>query len=80
MKALATLLRTMGREAVPHAEEILGHMSVHFDQEPNGVVKCIRALFDCVFNPTESVPSTSIEGPRSPKDSTSMPGGKRYSE
>lgn len=46
----------MGKDVVPYAEEILGHMAFHFDQETTGVVLCIRELFNCAFNSTDPAP------------------------
>eukprot|EP01133_Synstelium_polycarpum_P008416 gene8416-9901_t len=50
--AMAVLLRCAGKSVLPHAEELVGYFSAHFEQEPRAVTTCIGELFLVAFRPT----------------------------
>lgn len=55
IKSLSILIKEMGYQITPFVEEILGYLSVHCDQEPEGVIVCLKELFVSTFSNTSPV-------------------------
>lgn len=52
-KAMAMLIRNVGRYVVPFAQEILNHLNVHFFLSPKEVMSCLLELFMVTFHPVQ---------------------------
>ncbi|KYQ92058.1 hd [Tieghemostelium lacteum] len=79
-ETLAVMLKCASKSVIPHCDELISYMTLHFEQEPNSVIKCLQELFLISMKPTPVVSLSGLSSSNAMKSGINTSSGNLKSQ